>query len=136
MTSEEHPRSGSAALAVAEGLPEDGRSGAGQAQLRAGPVRPRKSKSITAVVAGRLEYIAALDKPVPADLSGEWFGDAVDERRPDRHPDHGPQNGGANYEGTLVDKLGLIPAGTQLLDAVRTGDNSRSPARSPSKAGC
>jgi hypothetical protein len=119
--SEENPRSGSAALAAAEAYMKTGD------RLRA---RRFFERALSAedepvdkeAVSGRLEYIAALDKPTPADLSGEWFGKLwTDDGQADTLT-MVLKPRGANYEGTVADKLGLIPAGTGLLDALRTGE--------------
>jgi len=42
---------------------------------------------------------------------------------------------GTGYEGTLADTLGLIPAGTETRDAVRTGDELAFTFRIPLEGG-
>jgi len=72
-----------------------------------------EEKVDAAITNQRLEYLAALDRPAPADLAGTWSGvmwtndgqidlvTMVIEKR------------GPGYEATLADTLGLIPAGTK-----------------------
>jgi hypothetical protein len=80
-----------------------------------------EEKVDAAITNRRLEYVAALDRPAPADLAGTWSGvmwtndgqidlvTMVIEKR------------GPGYEATLADTLGLIPAGTKTGHFVWTG---------------
>lgn len=118
---EEHPRSGKAAFAAAEALLSSGDRARARRFFELS-LQATEEQVDKAVVEGRLAYISALAKPVPADLSGEWFGMLWTNDGQTDTLTMVLKSGGAKYEGTLVDSLGLIPAGTEMQDAVRAGN--------------
>ena len=131
---QEHPRSGKAALALAE------------AYLKAGDrVQARRNFELAlqateepvdkTAVRQRLQYIAALDKPDRTDLSGEWSGTLWTGDGQADTVTMVLKSRGADYEGTLGDTLGLIPAGTQTQSAVRTGEEFAFTVKIPLEGG-
>jgi len=108
----DHPRSGKAAVAVAEACVKTGDRAKARRHFELA-LEAAEEKVDAAITRRRLEYLAALDRPTPADLSGTWSGvmwtgdEQIDlvtmiiEKR------------GPGYEATLADTLGLIPAGTK-----------------------
>ena len=119
--SEDNPRSGTAALSAAEGYMKTGDMAKAKRFFERA-LSASEEKVDTASVAGRLEYIAALDRPIPADLSGEWFGKLWTNDGSTDNLTMVLKKVGVQYDGTVFDKLGLIPAGTVLQNAVRTGE--------------
>ena len=131
---EEHPRSGKAAVAVAEAYLKMGDRARARRNFELA-LQAKEEQVDNAVVSRRLEYVAALDAPARADLSGEWSGTLwTDDGQTDTLT-MVFKSRGADYEGTLVDTLGLIPAGTQTQDAVRTGDEFAFTCKIPLKGG-
>ncbi len=118
---EQHPRSGKAAFAAAEAILSKGERERARRYFEMA-LRAAEEPAEKTVVEWRLAYLSALDKPAAADLSGEWSGMLW---TPDGQVDPATmvlRIGGGTYSGTLVDGLGLVPAGTELRDAVRAGD--------------
>jgi hypothetical protein len=117
----DHPRSGRAAVAVAEACVKTSDRAKARRHFELA-LEAAEEQVDAAITNRRLEYLAALDRPAPADLAGAWSGvmwvndgqidlvTMVLEKR------------GPGYEGTLSDTLGLIPAGTKTGPFVRTGD--------------
>ncbi len=116
----DHPRSGKAAVAVAEACLKTGDRAKARRHFELA-LEAAEEKVDAAIANRRLEYLAALDRPAPADLAGTWSGvmwtddDQIDlvtmvlEKR------------GTGYEATLTDTLGLIPAGTKSGPFAWTG---------------
>ncbi len=108
----DHPRSGKAAVMVAEASLKTGDRAKARRHFELA-LEAAEETVDAAITNRRLEYVAALDRPAPADLAGTWSGvmwvndgqidvvTLVIEKRD------------AGYEATLADTLGLIPAGTK-----------------------
>jgi CubicO group peptidase (beta-lactamase class C family) len=116
----DHPRSGRAAVAVAEACVKTGDRAKAKSHFELA-LEAAEEKVDAAITNRRLEYLAALDRPAPADLAGTWSGvmwvndgqidlvTMVIEKR------------GPGYEATLSDTLGLIPDGTKTGPFAWTG---------------
>jgi hypothetical protein len=130
---ERNPNSGSAAFAAAEAYLTTGdRTRARNYFEKA--LKATEEKVDAAAVEKRLAFIAALEMPTLADLSGEWSGMLWNQGRTDDLTMVLKRRDGG-YEGTIADKLGLIPAGTELLEAVRTGDEFTHSIKIPLQGG-
>jgi hypothetical protein len=117
----EHPRSGKAALAVAEACLKTGDRMQAKRNFELA-LKATEEVVDAAVVNRRLEYLAALDQPARADLSGTWSGTMWTNDGQIDLVTMVLEKRGAGYEGTLADTRGLIPGGTKTGDAVRTGN--------------
>ena len=116
----DHPRSGKAAVMVAEASVKTGDRAKARRHFELA-LEAAEEKVDAAITNRRLEYVAALDRPAPADLAGTWSGvmwtndgqidlvTMVIEKR------------GPGYDATLADTLGLIPAGTKTGPFAWTG---------------
>ena len=69
------------------------------------------------------------------DLSGEWSGTLWTGDGQADTVTMVLKSRGADYEGTLGDTLGLIPAGTQTQSAVRTGEEFAFTVKIPLEGG-
>ena len=84
----DHPRSGKAAVAVAEASLKTGDRAKARRHFELA-LEAAEEKVDAAITNRRLEYLAALDRPTPADLAGIVVRRHVGERRADRPRDHG-----------------------------------------------
>ena len=130
----EHQSSGKAALAVAEARLKTGDRAQAMRNFELA-LKATDDQVDAALVNRRLEYLAALDQPARADLSGRWSGTMwTDDGRADLVT-MVLEKRGAGCIGTLADTLGLIPAGTKTGDALRKGDALAYSLRIPIEGG-
>jgi CubicO group peptidase (beta-lactamase class C family) len=116
----DHPRSGKAAVAVAEACLKTGDRAKARRHFELA-LDAAEEKVDAAVAKRRLEYLAALHQPAPADLAGTWSGVMWTNDEQIDLVAMAVEKRGAGYEATLADSLGLIPAGTKTGPFAWTG---------------